>query len=418
MRILGIPAATLASLIKPLGGAVDDRGAVAERFARATWTLLAEPGDRIARLVIAALGAEDALAALLDDHGGGGLVRALASAGHEHDADDIVEAATRWAPRISRESATLSLTQAARFGIQLVIPGDPEWPCGLDDLGEHAPLAMWMRGRRETLHRLADSIAIVGARAASGYGEHVTVEASAGLVDRGYAIVSGAAYGIDGAAHRSALASRGITVAVLAGGLDRFYPSGHDELITRIAEHGAVLSEVPCGVAPTRWRFLQRNRIIAAISRATVVVEAGARSGSLNTAGHAAALGRPLGAVPGPVTSTASAGCHRLLREYDAICVTSAQEMAELAPRETPEFAVTSETESRGGSADDRSLLDDPSGVRLRLLDALSTRTSRTAEKVAAIAGLALDRTRAELGLLALDGLVKERGEGWVRVSG
>ncbi len=157
------------------------------------------------------------------------------------------------------------------------------------------------------------------------------MEASAGLVDRGFAIVSGGAYGIDGMAHRAALASDGTTIAFLAGGIDRFYPLGHESLLTRIAQTGAVVSELPCGAAPTKWRFLQRNRLIAAASQATVVLEAGIRSGSLNTAGHAAALGRPLGAVPGPVTSPASAGCHRLLREFDAMCVVDADQMAELA---------------------------------------------------------------------------------------
>ena len=132
-------------------------------------------------------------------------------------------------------------------------------------------------------------------------------------------------------AHRAALASDGTTIAFLAGGIDRFYPLGHESLLTRIAQTGAVVSELPCGAAPTKWRFLQRNRLIAAASQATVVLEAGIRSGSLNTAGHAAALGRPLGAVPGPVTSPASAGCHRLLREFDAVCVVDADQMAELA---------------------------------------------------------------------------------------
>ena len=181
------------------------------------------------------------------------------------------------------------------------------------------------------------TIALVGARAATGYGEHVAMESSAGLVDRGFAIVSGGAYGIDGMAHRAALASDGTTIAFLAGGVDRFYPLGHESLLSRIAQTGAVVSELPCGAAPTKWRFLQRNRLIAAASEATVVLEAGIRSGSLNTAGHAAALGRPLGAVPGPVTSPASAGCHRLLREFDAVCVVDADQMAELAGRRPAE---------------------------------------------------------------------------------
>ena len=255
---------------------------------------------------------------------------------------------------------------------------------------------LWVRGDAGLLGALERSIAIVGARAATGYGEHVTIEASSGLVDRGFAIVSGAAFGIDGAAHRAALASGGATVAFLAGGVDRFYPSAHETLLTRIVDRGAVVSEVPCGVAPTKWRFLQRNRLIAAASRATVVVEAGWRSGSLNTAGHAAQLGRPLGAVPGPVTSSASAGCHRLIREYDAVCVTSAQEMAELVD---PESA----TRPRTGES---------SPERTRVLDALS-RTGQDVARLAAISGMSVDAVRAELGMLELDGLAVQGPTGW-----
>lgn len=151
-----------------------------------------------------------------------------------------------------------------------------------------------------------------------------------GLTDHGWTIVSGAAYGIDGMAHRAALACDGNTVAVLAGGVDRFYPTGHDELLGRIAEAGVIVSELPVGSAPTKWRFLQRNRIIAAIAQKTFMVEAGHRSGSLNTAGHALAIGRPVGAVPGPVTSVASAGRHRLIREHGATLITTAEEVNEL----------------------------------------------------------------------------------------
>ncbi|MGN6272498.1 MAG: DNA-processing protein DprA [Protaetiibacter sp.] len=165
---------------------------------------------------------------------------------------------------------------------------------------------------------------------------------------------------------------------------------------------------------------MQRNRLIAAASLATVVVEAGARSGSLNTAGHAAALGRPLGAVPGPITSSASAGCHRLLREYDAVCVTTADEIAELAP--LPEAAAPAAPAARtptveGAEARGSRPAADPTGTRIRLLDALSTRSPRSVDKVAALSGLAADRVRAELGLLALDGAVRERAGGWVRAS-
>lgn len=418
MTILGIADATVASLVRPLTDPAHDRDAVAERFARATWTGIAEPGDRVAGLVVAALGAEVALASLIDDREGGMLRHALVERDVDIDDEELAQAVARWTPRISKPDALRALRQAARFGVALAVPGDPEWPEGLGDLAEFAPIALWVRGDRGRLGSLDRGVAIVGARAATGYGEHVAVELAAGLADRGYAIVSGAAYGIDGAAHRAALASRADTVAFLAGGLDRFYPSGHEALLARIIERGAAVSEVPCGVAPTKWRFLQRNRLIAAASRATVVVEAGARSGSLNTAGHAAALGRPLGAVPGPITSSASAGCHRLLREYDAVCVTTADEVAELAP--LPETAAapdavlsTVEGAERRGVRSDA----DPTGTRVRLLDALSGRSPRSPEKVAALSGLAVDRVRAELGLLSLEGAVRERAGGWVRVA-
>jgi DNA processing protein len=295
--------------------------------------------------------------------------------------------------------------------MRLLVPGDTDWPERLGDLEEHAPFALWVRGDPTRLHALDRSIALVGARAATGYGEHVTIELASGLVDRGFAIVSGAAYGIDGAAHRAALASQGVTVAVLAGGLDRFYPSGHEQLLGRIADRGVVVAEVPPGTTPTKWRFLLRNRMIAALSGATVVVEAGWRSGSLNTAGHAATLGRPLGAVPGPVTSAASAGCHRLLREFAATCVTTADEIAELVPSATG-LSAPDEVAASSGSP---SMPTDLTGSRLRVLDAVSDRTPRRVERVAQLSGLATDRVRAELGFLELEGLVIERPSGWMR---
>ncbi len=385
------PVSEIAALVRAVVPDRDlDRDEITERFARARWSGIAEPGDADAGRLIAAIGAIRAVeslgadAAVLDDLAGGAFADAL----------------DRWRPRIRQVDTALHLRQAHRFGARLVIPGDPEWPEGLDDLGVHAPAALWVRGDTGMLGRLARSIAMVGARAATGYGEHVTIEATSGLVDRGFAIVSGAAFGVDGAAHRAALASGGATVAFLAGGVDRFYPSAHETLLTRIVERGAVVSEVPLGTAPTKWRFLQRNRLIAAASRATVVVEAGWRSGSLNTAGHAAQLGRPLGAVPGPVTSSASAGCHRLIREFDAMCVTTAQEMAELVdPTEAPTLFTGA-----------------PSSERTRVLDALA-RTGRDVSRIAAISGMSPDAVRAELGMLELDGLAADGPTGWRRIS-
>ena len=368
-------------------------------FARSTWTCLAEPGDRLAGVLIATLGAGRALSVVIDREP----VETIQHLLRDAEVDDrlivdLQKGLDRWLPRMLSSAAKRALTQAARFGIRLVVPSEAEWPRGVNDLGAHAPIGLWLRGQRIALESLETSISLVGARAATGYGEHITMEASAGLVDRGFAIVSGAAYGIDGMAHRAALASRGTTLAFLAGGLDRFYPSGHDALLARIVEQGAVLSEVPCGVSPTKWRFLQRNRLIAAVSQATVVLEAGWRSGSLNTAGHANELNRPVGAVPGPVTSAASAGCHRLLREQNAVCVTNADEMAELARfTERVEPAHTSEQNTEAA----------------RLLDAMSQRASRTASELAVRSGLALGTVQALLGALQLAGGVIETDRGW-----
>jgi DNA processing protein len=328
--------------------------------------------------------------------------------------DDLETALKRWMPRLLAPAALLAVRQAARFRARLLTPEHPFWPTGLADLEHHGPIALWVRGNDEALEALGNSIALVGARAATGYGEHVTMEASAGLVDRGFAIVSGAAYGIDGMAHRAALASSGQTVAFLAGGVDRFYPSGHDALLTRIVEAGAVISELPCGAPPTKWRFLQRNRLIAAVSQATVVLEAGWRSGSLNTANHAAALGRPLGAVPGPVTSAASAGCHRLIRDYQATLVTNPDEMAELMP--ALDASTHSAIHTTLSGAFQRSA-PRPSPEYTRLLDALSTRSPRTSVDLATRSGLSVGDVQALLGTLELDGVVAERERGWVAVT-
>jgi DNA processing protein len=397
-----------------LAAGVSDSENYEEVFARSAWSGIAEPGDRVAGLVVSAIGASAALTALIERRTSKALVEQLREEGFTTlDLREIGAGIDRWQPRLVSGAARLALREAARHRARLIVPTDELWPQGLDELEYCAPLALWLRGKPEAVAALSTSIALVGARAATGYGEHVTMEASAGLVDRGYAIVSGAAYGIDGMAHRAALASHGLTVAFLAGGVDRFYPSGHDALLTRIVESGAVISELPCGSAPTRWRFLQRNRLIAAASQATIVLEAGWRSGSLNTAGHAAQLGRPLGAVPGPVTSAASAGCHRLIREFNAVCVTNADEMAELAPLgPTAVVEQTSVVEPVETVETPNQHTDE-----VRLLDALSTRSPRAAADLARRAGLSIARVQSLLGSLDLEGRVAEVEKGWKRSS-
>lgn len=406
MTMYGIKESVVSPLVRQLAGEHLSRDEIIDRFARATWTGIAEPGDRVAGALVQRLGAGPALTSVVQRWSAERIADATGGGESEDDLTlaDLAAAQERWQPRLGPSAAITALRQAARFGVQLLIPGEPGWPSGVDDLSVHGPIALWLRGNRETLSSTSTSIALVGARAATGYGEHITMEASAGLIDRGYTIVSGAAYGIDGMAHRAALASSGQTVAFLAGGVDRFYPSGHDGLLTRIVEVGAVVSELPCGSPPTKWRFLQRNRLIAAASQATVVLEAGWRSGSLNTAGHAAALGRPLGAVPGPVTSAASAGCHRLIRDFDAVCVTNADEMAELAPIESRSL-MAAPTPEDGASA---------TSHVTRVVDALSTRSPRTTGDIAARSGLAVSQVQSVLGRLELEGAAATRERGWI----
>jgi DNA processing protein len=320
----------------------------------------------------------------------------------------MADAIDRWRPRLSLAAATRSLESAAGVGAILLTRSHPLWPAGFTALGDGAPLALWVRGDPALMNSLDRSLALVGARAATGYGEHVAMEAAAGLSDRGITVVSGGAYGIDGAAHRAALASDHATVAFLAGGVDRLYPTGHTELLTRVAQRGLLVAELPCGSSPTKWRFLLRNRLIAAASAATVVVEAGRRSGSLNTAGHAAAIGRPLGAVPGPVTSPASAGCHRLLREFDAACVTDASEMAELAGF----MDELARVQAVGDTRLDSLTVD---GHPVRVLDALTRTRGRGVSKVATSSGLSLREVTATLAGLELEGRVVEHADGWVK---
>ncbi|TFD62660.1 DNA-protecting protein DprA [Cryobacterium suzukii] len=437
MTLFGLDETRVSELIAGVRGGmpVDALATAGEVFARAAWSGIAEPGDGTAGLLVASLGASVALTAILeawspvrigalvrdvlaDEPGAPDVVFATSpSSDHtEADADTSAEleqaldaGLQRWRPRLNSGDVIRSLQQAARVDARLLLATDTLWPAAIDDLEQHAPLALWWRGVPGALAALPNSIALVGARAATGYGEHIAMEASAGLVDRGFAVVSGAAYGIDGMAHRAALASDGMTLAFLAGGVDRFYPSGHDSLLTRIVAAGAVISELPCGAAPTKWRFLQRNRLIAAASAATIVLEAGWRSGSLNTAGHASALGRPLGAVPGPITSPTSAGCHRLIREFAAVCVTNPTEMAELVGERSIQVPLDfCDTDAGPGPIPRTS-------DQVRVFDALSGRTPRTVADLSRRAGLSTSAVRGALGGLDLDGAAQEREAGWVR---
>ena len=214
-----------------------------------------------------------------------------------------------------------------KAGARFIIPGDEQWPLRVDEL-ECPPIGLIVKGNLENLSN--PSLAIVGTRNPTPYGVRIAGDFAAGFVDREWDIVSGGAYGIDSAAHRGALVAEGRTIAVIASGIDLQYPSGNTRLFEEICENGAIVTEVMPGVPALPHRFLIRNRIIAALSQATLVVEAAFRSGSLRTARDAAELMRPVMAIPGPINSPSSEGCHRLIGERAAELVTSVADAIEL----------------------------------------------------------------------------------------
>lgn len=406
--------ATQVGRIRPVASVAE----AAEVFSRIAWSGICEPGDRVAGLLIGSVGATQALNLLIDACGAYRVAREI----HESTSTTIDseamselrnlvdEGLARWRPRLSSSDAMAHIARAVNVGAGIVAPSDDDWPQSLDDLGLHRPTLLWFRGKRERVSEVREAVSIVGARASTGYGEHVTMDLVTGLTERQLTVVSGAAYGIDGMAHRAALAGEGKTLAVLAGGIDRLYPSGHDTLLRRIIEVGVVVTELPCGFAPTKWRFLQRNRLIAALGRATVVVEAGWRSGSLNTAHHALELERPVGAVPGPVTSAASAGCHRLLRETPAVCVTTVEDVITLAGLSGDVTASSSLAGAEGSN------VDSTHTDLIRLGDAMSERRARDVDELARATGMSPSDVRSALGLASLRGDVRETSQGWLRV--
>ena len=233
-------------------------------------------------------------------------------------------------------SITERLIQIQQSGVRALTPGDAHWPGALNDLGGAAPYVLWVRGASSFLARaLRDFVTITGARASTPYGDHVARELAAAVAADDRVVVAGGAYGIEGVAHQTALATGGDTIAILANGVDRPYPAGHRELLDRVADVGVLVSEVPPGTVPTRHRFIARARLMAALSSATVLVEAGFRSGSLAVAHRASELGRGVGAVPGPVTSASSAGPHRLLQTGVASLVADAADLAGLAEHQS-----------------------------------------------------------------------------------
>ncbi|BBE23024.1 DNA processing protein DprA [Arthrobacter sp. MN05-02] len=390
-------------------------------LARAALSRLFEPSDTLGLGLVSVVGPVDALriarreitagSEVMDD-----LCRVLdVPAGRR---DLLPAGLARWSPRVGDLAPERDLATLARLGGRLIVPESGEWPSALDDLQGAAPLCLWVRGSRP-IPDLGQLVALVGSRDSTTYGTSVTTDLASSLSLRGFCVASGGAYGIDAQAHRAALATsaadeRPATLAVLACGIDRYYPAGNEDLLREIADRGLLISEVPPGSSPTRWRFLQRNRLIAALSAVTVVVEARWRSGALNTAHHAAGLGRAVGAVPGSVHSANSAGCHRLLRDGSAVCVTDAADIAELAG---PLGVVASGDRAREEAAPGRDQ-DGLSIPDLLLLDGLPVRSATTVEKLSRVAGLAPRDVISGLARLELAGLAERTGEGWHRAKG
>ncbi|MBF6182585.1 DNA-protecting protein DprA [Nocardia otitidiscaviarum] len=316
---------------------------------------------------------------------------------------------------IDRAERDLELME--RIGGRVVTPDDAEWPAwrvlGLSQLdpgadeGGAVPLVLWVRGPRSLAECTEQAVAVVGARCSTGYGNQVTGEIAGELAARGWTIVSGAAFGIDGMAHRAALAAGGVTVAVLACGVDRPYPVQHDRLLAEIADTGLVISEYPPGVTARKHYFLARNRLIAALADGVVVVEAGLRSGARNTVKWARRLSRPALAVPGPVTSAASVGCHRMIREGEALLTTGAEDIVdEVGPlRLSLPGSVPPNPE------------DNLTGDEAAVYTALPTTGSRLPRLLAEHAGLSVPAVRAALCALELAGLVSCDENGWYRLA-
>ncbi|HLV75012.1 MAG TPA: DNA-processing protein DprA [Vulgatibacteraceae bacterium] len=366
-----------------------------ERTARATLTAVAEPGDTFLNRIIDHSGAEQALEAIRT----GTLPEGVLADVKE------VRRLEQWRIRLIAAEPDQDMAVCARFRGRLICPGDPEWPTTLDDLGDGRPYALWLRGPGDLRNACLRSVAVVGSRAASPYGLRAASDFASELADRGWTVISGGALGIDAAAHRGALAADGPTVAVLANGVDVPYPASNEGLFAELARRCLLVSESPPGAHPHRLRFLVRNRVIAALSRGTVIVEAEARSGALNTAGWAAKLGRVVMAVPGPVTSRTSVGCHRLLREEGTTLVTRTEEIIEAVGSIGADLAPPPRTPVLP-----RDRLEP---VTRAILEAFPARGTTGPAELAVKAGVDLTKVNAKLGLLAAAGFVERASAGW-----
>lgn len=396
---------------------------ITQRTSAMMWARLAEPGDRAAGTVVSHLGLTRSIDWLTAHYAGSQdatLVGLLDDMGIDHPSQrkKLGEHLARWQLRWADLDVDQEEKAARILGARIITRGHDLWPTALDDLMEESPFCLWALGNPDLRDFAEGGISIVGARAASAYGEHVTANLVSELVSQGHPILSGGAYGIDAVAHRAALASHGITAAVMAGGIDQLYPAGNTNLLRNvIAQDGTVLTELPPGSVPSRVRFLRRNRLIAALTKVTVVVEAAWRSGTLSTANHAFEIGRAVGAVPGPVTSVQSAGCHRLLKESAAQCVTDAQDIIELAGFNVRSQGTGTELARQGELEFGDRLTDSLNPIEKLVFDVLSPRTLRTLDEVATRSGVTMGEAMAAVAQLESRKVIERVGYKWRRFN-
>ncbi|QTG76100.1 DNA-processing protein DprA [Trueperella pecoris] len=362
-----------------------------ELQARIEWSRMTEGADPVAHALISHLGAAGALDFIREPG--------------EVD-ERIGQHVARWRHRLDRQEP-FKMGALDRAGVSVVAPGDELWPSQLNDLGDKAPILLWVKGDPKVLAGRA--VAIVGSRAATANGVRIARD-FAYEISREATVISGGAFGIDAAAHEGAMLALRPSVIVSAGGADRVYPRAHDALFAKTLElGGAVVSESPLGAAPQRFRFLARNRIIAGLARATLVVEAPIRSGALSTARHAQNIGRPVGAVPGPIDVPQYQGCIDLLRN-DGTPVANVAHLRELMG--TMEVQDPLAPDFFAGSVDDGY---DPR--HQRVFDATPVTRAASVASIAATAGLTLPETLTVLGYLLLAGRVVERDGRWKRTK-
>ena len=381
-----------------------------ERLAAITWSQIAQAGDVRAVRLVARLGYHAALKAL--------------ESGEDLDPAQIV-AAVGWRENLQRirNQGPYHVNTLERMGVQVLIPSDASWPAQLNDLGDRRPLTLWVRGNAEARSAClaGPAISIVGARAASNRGLRVSSDFSFDLA-KDFTIVSGGAFGIDAAAHRGALLARGNTIIFTAAGVDRPYPASHADLYTQVLGHsGLVISEWPLGSAPHAHRFLLRNRMIAAFSKATVVVEASVRSGALNTAREALEMGREVGAVPGPIDSPYSVGCHDLIRSGATLIATPAhaRELANpIGSQLLLDLDSASTSSSLGAGAAEANGAPSRTGwsdEMAMVYDAVPKVQPARLESIARVAHVDLTKTRIVLSKLEVAGHVKAKDGRWVK---